>query len=53
MGKKFQNSIEIICYASTLMRYWTGIYAEVDRDMLVNGINTILRVATEILTSKC
>ena len=51
-GKKFQNSIEIICYACTLMRYWTGLYAEVDREMLINGVNTMLRVATEILTSK-
>jgi len=34
------------------MRYWTGLYAEVDREMLINGVNTMLRVATEILTSK-
>jgi hypothetical protein len=34
------------------MCYWTGLYAEVDREMLINGVNTMLRVATEILTSK-
>jgi hypothetical protein len=27
------------------MRYWTGLYAEVDREMLINGVNTMLRVA--------
>jgi len=51
-GKKFQNSIEIICYACALMCYWAGLYVEVDREMLINCVNTMLGVATEILTSK-
>jgi hypothetical protein len=43
-GKK-NNPIEIIGHACAFMRYWTGLYAEVDREMLINGVNTMLRVA--------
>lgn len=31
------------------MRFWAGLYAEVDREMLINGVNTMLRVAVELL----
>ena len=31
------------------MRFWTGLYAEVDRRMLINGVNAMLKVASNIL----
>jgi len=31
------------------MRFWTGLYAEVDRRMLINGVNTMLKVASGLL----
>ena len=31
------------------MKYWAGLYAEPDREQLIVGINTMLRVATRIL----
>jgi hypothetical protein len=31
------------------MRFWIGLYAELDREMLINGVNTMLKVAAEIL----
>ena len=34
------------------MRFWTGLYAEVEREMLINGVNTMLREATRLLLSK-
>jgi len=34
------------------MRFWTGLYAEVDREMLVNGVNTMLQVAARLLLPK-
>ncbi|XP_066323111.1 uncharacterized protein [Miscanthus floridulus] len=34
------------------MQYWTGLYAEVDRRMLTNGVNTMLKVATDLLLPK-
>jgi len=51
-GKKFNNPIEIICHACALMRFWTGLYAEVEREMLINGVNTMLKVAAKILAPK-
>jgi hypothetical protein len=48
-GKIIKNPIEIICHAGTLMRFWTGLYAEVDRRMLINGVNTMLKVASGLL----
>jgi hypothetical protein len=47
-----KNPIEIICHAGTLMRFWTGLYAEVDREMLINGVNTMLQVAARLLLPK-
>ena len=34
------------------MIYWSGLYAELDRDQLVEGANTMLRVAKEILVAQ-
>lgn len=34
------------------MQHWTGLYAEVDRMMLINGVNTMLKVAIELLLSQ-
>lgn len=52
-GKKLIKSpVEIICHACALMRYWTGLYAEMDREKLIERVNTMLRVAGENLTSQ-
>ena len=34
------------------MQYWIGLYPEIDRVMLINGVNTMLVVATELLLSQ-
>jgi len=47
-----KNPIEILCHAGALMRFWTGLYAEVDKEMLINGVNTMLREATRLLLPK-
>lgn len=31
------------------MKFWTGIYEEVERKMMVNGVNTMLKVAADLL----
>lgn len=31
------------------MRFWTGLYPEMDREMLIDGVNTMLRVATNTM----
>ena len=47
--KLIKNPIEIICHAGALMRFWIGLYAQVDRMMHVNGVNTMLKVASDLL----
>ena len=49
--KVVKNPLEIICHACVLMIYWTGLYAELDRDQLVDQ-TTMLRVAKEILAAQ-
>lgn len=51
-GKIIRNPIEIICHAGALMRFWTGLFLEMDRAMLIDGANTMLKVATEIFISQ-
>ena len=51
-GVVIKNPIEILCHAGALMRFWTGLYAEVDKEMLINGVNTMLREATRLLLPK-
>lgn len=44
------NPIEIVCYAYSLMRYWAGLYAEGDKERLVEGVNVMLKVATKLIS---
>lgn len=45
--KLIKGSLEIICHACALMRHWTGLYAEMGREKLIERVNTMLRVAEE------
>ena len=51
-GKIIKSPTEIVCHASALMRFWTGLFPEMDRDMLIDGANTMLKVATEIFIAQ-
>lgn len=48
-GEVIKNPIEILSHAGALMRFWIGLYAEVNREMLINGVNTMLREAARLL----
>jgi hypothetical protein len=50
--KLINNPLEIICHACALMIYWSGLFAEFDHEQLVEGANTMLRVAKEILAAQ-
>lgn len=50
--KLINNPLEVICHASALMIYWSGLFAEIDHEQLVEGTNTRLRVAKEILSAQ-
>jgi len=49
--KLIKNPLEIICHACALMSYCSGLYAELDQEQLVEGANTMLRVAKEVLAA--
>lgn len=34
------------------MSFWAGLYAEVDKEMLVNGVNIMLRVVARLILTK-
>ena len=51
-GKLILNPISIVCHACTIMSYWAGLYAGMDREALEEGINTMLRIATGLLNKK-
>jgi len=34
------------------MRFWAGLYADVEREMLINGVNTMLREAARLILTK-
>jgi hypothetical protein len=34
------------------MTYWAGLFAELDQEQLVEGANTMLRVAKEVLAAQ-
>lgn len=39
-----------MCHASALMRFWTGLYADGDPEMLIDGVNAMLKIALKLLT---
>jgi hypothetical protein len=50
--KLTKSPLEIIYHACALMVYWSGLYAELDKDQLMEDANTMLRVAKEILAAQ-
>ena len=34
------------------MKFWAGLFAEVDREMLEEGVTAMMKIAMNILTSK-
>ena len=46
------NPIEILCHACALMRYWTNLCKEMDREALIEGVDTMLRVAKEVVAAR-
>jgi hypothetical protein len=44
-GKLLNNPIEIICHAYVLSRLWIGLQNDGDKEMLINGVNAMLKIA--------
>jgi hypothetical protein len=50
--KLIKSPVDIICHAGALMKFWTGLFAEMDRATLEEGIDTMVKIAVGLLTSK-
>jgi len=51
-GKPISNLVSIICHVCSLMKYWAGLFKEVDKEALENGVNTMLKIATSLLAKR-
>jgi len=48
-GKIVTSPISIICYACSLMEYWAGLFLDDDKDQLVTGANTMLKIVLQLM----
>ena len=51
-GKKLHNPIEIICRACALMKLWAGLQKDRDKEMLVRGVDAMIKIALQLLSKK-
>lgn len=51
-NKFIKSPVEIICHAGAVMKFWAGLYAEMDMKEMEEGVNTMLKVAMDILATK-
>ena len=49
-GKLIKNPVQILCHACALMRFWAGLYVGDDKEILIDGVNAMLKIAVELLT---
>ena len=48
-GKSVRSPISIICYACSLMEYWVGLFLYDDKEQLIAGANTMLKIALQMV----
>jgi len=48
-NKLIWNPAEILCYACALMNYWAGLYSKKAQEMLLEGADIMLQIATRML----
>jgi uncharacterized membrane protein (UPF0136 family) len=46
------DPISILCYACALIGYLVGLFAEINKEALITGANTMLEIATKLLEKK-
>lgn len=51
-GKKLHNPPEIVSHACALMKYWAGLQKDIDKEVLIQGMDTMFKIAVQLL-SKC
>lgn len=50
--KKIHDPISVVCYACALMKYWAGLYGEADKEALIAGGDSMLKIAIQLLSKK-
>jgi hypothetical protein len=48
--KKLRNPIEIVCHACALIKFWEGLQKEVDKEALIQGVETMFKIAVQLLS---
>ena len=48
--KVVTSPIHVICYACSLMEYWAGLFLEEDKEQLIAGANTMLKIAMQLVS---
>ena len=51
-GKKFHNPLEIVSHACALMKFWVGLQKEDDKEALIKGVETMIKIAVQLLSKK-
>ena len=49
-GKLLNNPIEIICHTCALMRFQAGLQSYEDKELLIQGVNDMLKIVVQLLT---
>jgi len=50
--EKLNNPLEIISHACALMKFWAGLQKEVDKEALIKGVDTMFKIAVQLLSKK-
>jgi hypothetical protein len=51
-GRKLHNPLEIVSHACALMKHWVGLQKDVDKEVLIQGVNGMFKIAVQILAER-
>lgn len=51
-GKLLRNPVEIVCHACALIHFWAGLFAGEDKDVMIDGVNAMLKIAVKLLAKQ-
>lgn len=52
MANNYEIQWKIVCHACSLMRFWAGLYAGEEKEVLIEGVNAMLQIAVKLLAKK-
>jgi hypothetical protein len=52
-GKKLNNPLEIVSHVCALMKFWTSLQKDVDKEALIKGVDTMFKIVVQLLSKKC